>query len=84
MLKINNNIVINSNELKYRSIKSSEPGGQNFNKNSTTVSIQLDIAKSKSLSDEEKNKLLYKSNKYITKSGKINIKVHRYKSQKRN
>ena len=84
MLKINENILIKSKELKYKTIKSSGPGGQNVNKNSTAISLHFDILNSKSLSDEIKAKLLNTPNKYLTKSGKIIIKVNTYKSQNKN
>ncbi len=82
--KINKNIVLKNKELKYKSIKSSGPGGQNINKNSTAISLYFDILNSKSLNHEIKQKLLNKKHKYLTKSGKIIIKVNTYKSQKKN
>ena len=84
MLKINENIIIKRKELKYRAIKSSGPGGQNINKNSTAIYLHFDIRNSESLSDEIKDKLLQLPHKYLTKTGKIIIKVNNYKSQKRN
>ena len=84
MLKINKNILIKSKELKYKSMKSSGSGGQNINKNSTAISLHFDILKSKLLSEDMKNKILNKPNKYLTKSGKIIIKVNNYKSQNKN
>ncbi len=84
MLKINETITIGSDELKYKPIKSSGPGGQSINKNSTAISLHFDILNSKYLSDEIKYKLLHKPNKYLTKSGKIIIKVKTYKSQNKN
>ena len=84
MLKINENIAIEKKELKYRSLKSSGPGGQNINKNSTAISLHFDVLNSRSLSNEIKYKLLHKPNKYVTKSGKIIIKVKTYKSQIKN
>ena len=83
-LKINENISIRSKELKFKTIRSSGPGGQNINKNSTAISLNFDIINSRSLSDEIKQKLLNKPNKYLTKSGSIIIKVNTYKSQKKN
>ena len=84
MLKINKNILIRSKELKYKSMKSSGSGGQNINKNSTAISLHFDISNSSSLSNEIKYKLLNKPNKYLTKSGKVIIKVNTYKSQNKN
>ena len=71
MLKINENIIIKRKEIKYRAIKSSGPGGQNINKNSTAVCLYFDISKSRSLSDQVKAKLINTPNKYLTNSGKI-------------
>tara|TARA_Y100000814_G_scaffold16429_1_gene11706 strand:+ start:50 stop:469 length:420 start_codon:yes stop_codon:yes gene_type:complete len=84
MLNINENIAIGSKELKYKSIKSSGPGGQNINKKSTAISLHFDISNSSSLSNEIKYKLLNRPNKYLTKSGKVIIKVNTYKSQNKN
>ena len=84
MVKINENISIIRKELKYKSIKSSGPGGQNINKNSTAISLHFDISNSSSLSNEIKYKLLNRPNKYLTKSGKVIIKVNTYKSQNKN
>tara|TARA_Y100000590_G_scaffold430798_1_gene544868 strand:- start:166 stop:588 length:423 start_codon:yes stop_codon:yes gene_type:complete len=83
-LKINENIAIRSKEIKYKSIKSSGPGGQNINKKSTAISLYFDISNSKSLSNDIKAIVLRTPNKYLTKSGKIIIKVNTYKSQKKN
>ena len=49
MIKINNNLSINDKEVNYRMIKSSGPGGQNINKNSTAVILEIDIHSSKSI-----------------------------------
>ena len=84
MLKINENILKLSKEVKYKSIKSSGPGGQNINKKSTAISLYFDIENSRFLSDDIKVKLLNKPNKYLNKSGKIIIKVNTYKSQNKN
>ena len=84
MIKINEDIIINSKELKYKPIKSSGPGGQNINKNSTAIALHFDISKSTSLSNEIKDKLVFRPHKYLSKSKKIIIKVNTYKSQNKN
>ena len=61
--------MIRSKELKYKAIKSTGPGGQNINKNSTAITLNFDISNSKSISDRLKAKLLKTPNKYLTKSG---------------
>ena len=84
MLIINEYISIKCKELKFTSIKSSGPGGQNINKNSTAIYLDFDIGSSMSLSNEMKENLLSKPHNYLTKSGKIKIKVNTFKSQKKN
>tara|TARA_Y100000996_G_C22269499_1_gene539395 strand:+ start:82 stop:501 length:420 start_codon:yes stop_codon:yes gene_type:complete len=84
MYRINEKIQIRNKEIRFRSIKSSGPGGQNINKNSTAISLHFDISNSMSISDETKDILLRQKNKYLTKSGKIIIKVKTYKSQNKN
>ena len=83
MLKISKDITIRRKELKYKTIKSSGPGGQNINKNSSAITLHFDITNSISLSNEIKKKLLSKPHNYLTKSGKIIIKSNSFKSQKK-
>ena len=84
MIKINNIISIKRNEVKFRMIKSSGPGGQNINKNSTAIILEFDVKNSLSLTKDIKYLLLNNQNKYLTKAGKIIIKANRNKSQFRN
>ena len=65
-------------------IKSSGPGGQNINKNSTAIKLEFDVKNSMSLSKEIKYIILNTPNKYLTKTGKIIINANKHKSQKRN
>ena len=83
-LKINENISIRSKEINYKSIKSTGPGGQSINKSCTAISLHFDISNSDSISNNIKAILLRTPNKYLTKSGKIIIKVNTYKSQNKN
>ena len=84
MLIINKNLTIDMKEIKFRMIKSSGPGGQNINKNSTAIKLEFDVKNSTSLSKKIKYILLNTPNKYLTKRGKIIINANKHKSQKRN
>ena len=64
--------------------KSSGPGGQNINKNSTAVILEFDILNSISLPNKIKQILFNTSHSYLTKTGRIIIKANNYKSQQRN
>ena len=84
MIKINNNLSISSKEINFKMTKSSGPGGQNINKNSTAVTLEFDILNSISLPKKIKQILFNTSHLYLTKTGKIIIKSNNYKSQQRN
>ena len=84
MIKINDNLSISSKEINFKKTKSSGPGGQNINKNSTAVTLEFDILNSISLPKEIKQILFNTSHSYLTKTGRIIIKANNYKSQQRN
>jgi ribosome-associated protein len=84
MIKINDNLSISSKEINFKMTKSSGPGGQNINKNSTAVTLEFDILNSISLPKKIKQILFDTSHSYLTKTGKIIIKANNYKSQHRN
>ena len=84
MIKINDNLSISSKEINFKMTKSSGPGGQNINKNSTAVILEFDILNSISLPKKIKQILFNTSHSYLTKTGRIIIKANNYKSQQRN
>ena len=84
MIRINDNLSISSKEINFKMTKSSGPGGQNINKNSTAVTLEFDILNSISLPKKIKKILFDTSHSYLTKTGKIIIKANNYKSQHRN
>ena len=84
MIKINDNLSISSKEINFKMTKSSGPGGQNINKNSTAVILEFDILNSISLPKKIKQILFNTSHSYLTKTGRIIIKANNYKSQERN
>ncbi len=84
MIKINDNLSISSKEINFKMTKSSGPGGQNINKNSTAVTLEFDILNSISLPKKIKQILFDTSHSYLTKTGRIIIKANNYKSQQRN
>ena len=84
MIKINDNLSISSKEINFKMTKSSGPGGQNINKNSTAVTLEFDILNSISLPNKIKKILFNTSHSYLTKTGRIIIKANNYKSQHKN
>ena len=54
MIRINDNLSISIKEINFKMTKSSGPGGQNINKNSTAVTLEFDILNSISLPKKNK------------------------------
>ena len=82
-LQITQELIIPSNEIKWRFSRSSGPGGQNVNKIESQVEITFNILKSKTLNPYQKTLLLKKFKKKIF-NGSISIKVQETRSQLKN
>ena len=82
-LQITQELIIPSNEIKWRFSRSSGPGGQNVNKIESQVEIIFNILKSKTLSPYQKSLLLQKFNN-TSFNGCISIKVQEKRSQLQN
>jgi ribosome-associated protein len=80
-MKIQDNLQIPDEELKFIASKSSGPGGQHVNKVSTRVTLLFDVAGSPSLSDEEKNRILTHLSTRISKSGVLRVIAQSSRSQ---
>ncbi len=87
-------ISIHDPALSFEAIRSSGAGGQNVNKRDTQVRLYLDIKKSISLTDSQKNMLLSseatdnitlrKVRNQIDKDGVLRVSSQEYKTQERN
>ena len=84
MIKINNEIEINDEEIIEKFSRSSGPGGQNVNKVSTKVELRFNLKKNKNLSEKIKNKLIILSGKKMNTKGEIIIKADKHSSQFKN
>ena len=82
-LQITEELIIPSDEIKWRFSRSSGPGGQNVNKIESQVEIIFNILKSKTLSSDQKSLLKKKLNNKIF-NGCISIKVQEKRSQLQN
>ena len=83
MIKINSNIYIDENELKFSFIRASGPGGQNVNKVSTAVQLKFDVINS-SIEEIVKTKLLKIAGSKATNDGVIVIEAKRFRTQEKN
>lgn len=71
-------------ELKFKAIRSSGAGGQHVNKVSSKVELTFDVANSKSLSSQEKERIIKKLSNRLTKENVLVLQADDYRSQHRN
>lgn len=71
-------------EINFKAVKSSGPGGQHVNKTASKVVAQLDINNSKALAEEEKSMLLHKLSSRLSKDGVLILESSTSRSQHQN
>ena len=71
-------------EIHIEFVRASGPGGQHVNKVATAVQLRFNIAKSPSLPEPVRMRLLSLPDRRITRDGILIINARRYKSQERN
>ncbi len=83
-LEITPTLAIPETELVERFVRASGAGGQNVNKVSTAVELRFDLARSPSLPDAVRERLLNKRDRRITDDGVLVIDAQRFRTQDRN
>ena len=84
MITVDENLSIDEDELGFTFIRASGPGGQNVNKVSTAAQLRFDAARSPSLPEPVKARLLRLAGARGTNEGEIVITAARFRSQERN
>ncbi|HEX2693094.1 MAG TPA: alternative ribosome rescue aminoacyl-tRNA hydrolase ArfB [Gemmatimonadaceae bacterium] len=84
LLPIDASLSIPRSELDVRVSRSSGAGGQHVNKTSSRVEIFWNIAESRSLTDDQRNRLLTRLASRLTSTGSIRIVASQMRSQSRN
>lgn len=84
MLKVTDAIAIAEDEIVESFVRSAGPGGQNVNKVATAVQLRFDAARSPSLPQAVRLRLLALAGKRATSGGVLVINAQRFRSQERN
>jgi len=84
MIRITQDIAIRETELKLDFIRSSGPGGQNVNKVATAVQLRFDAARSPSLPEDVRRRLVRIAGKRVSKEGVLLLDARRFRTQERN
>lgn len=75
---------LDSDELRYRFVRASGPGGQNVNKVSTAVELRFDLARSPSLPVAIKQRAAALAGQRLTDGGDILLFGERFRTQAAN
>ena len=84
MIRVNAQIELDEREIQEDFVRASGPGGQNVNKVSTAVQLRFDVARSPSLPDPVRARLIGLAGRRVTQDGVLIIEAERYRSQRRN
>lgn len=84
MIEVTPQIALDENEFEFQFILASGPGGQNVNKVATAVQLRFDAARSPSLPEDVRARLLTQAGHRATKEGEVLITARRFRSQERN
>lgn len=84
MAQVAPGITIPEEEIDERFIQSGGPGGQNVNKVATTVQLRFDVAGSRSLSPEVRQRVLQMGGSRVTSDGVLVITARRHRTREAN
>ncbi|MDP1640940.1 MAG: alternative ribosome rescue aminoacyl-tRNA hydrolase ArfB [Phenylobacterium sp.] len=84
LLKINETLAIEEDEISLRFVRASGPGGQNINKVSTAVELRFDVWNSPTLPEPVRARLARLAGRRLTQEGVLVLLAERFRTQERN
>jgi ribosome-associated protein len=83
-IPVTGRIALDEGELEETFIAASGPGGQNVNKVASAVQLRFDVARSPSLPDDVRCRLLAAGGQRLTQDGVLVLTARRFRTQERN
>jgi len=83
-LDVSPSIRLGEDELQERFVTAGGPGGQNVNKVASAVELRFDVARSPSLPEPVRQRLLRLAGRRLTQEGVLVIQARRHRTQDRN
>lgn len=81
MIKINDKLCIDEREVSFTYSQSPGPGGQNVNKVATKVTLRFDVMSSRSLSWQQRRRILDELASRISRDGMLRVVSWRHRTQ---